>query len=152
MFAGVEGGMLGMAIGYLNMLIALSMVFVGIKRYRDEVQGGVIRFGTAFLVGLGIAAVGCIGYVVGWEAYLAATGYDFMEKYSESYLAGMARNGASAAEVAAARAMMQDYIVSYRNPVMRMGMTLMEIAPVALLVTLASAGLLRNPRFLPARG
>lgn len=37
----------GMAIGYLTMLIALSAVFVGIKRHRDRQLGGVIRFWPA---------------------------------------------------------------------------------------------------------
>jgi hypothetical protein len=49
-----DHGGLGMALGYLSMLIAMSLVFVGVKRFRDEHQGGVIRFGKAFLVGLGI--------------------------------------------------------------------------------------------------
>ena len=45
---------------YLVMLVALSMVFVGIKQYRDQALGGVIKFGPALLVGLGISAVrGC---------------------------------------------------------------------------------------------
>ena len=42
--------------GYLIMIVALSCIFVGIKRYRDRELGGVIRFGTAFLLGLGITA------------------------------------------------------------------------------------------------
>lgn len=151
MHLATDGDATGMALGYLNMLVALSLVFVGIKRYRDEAQGGVIRFGTALLVGAGIAAVACIGYVLGWEAYLAATGYDFMDRFSERYLAGLARNGATAAEIEAARDSMQGYVEAYRNPLARMGMTLMEIAPVAIIVTLVSAALLRNPRLLPAR-
>ena len=44
-------------VGYLIMLVALSAILVGVKQYRDDVQGGVISFGKALLVGLGIAAV-----------------------------------------------------------------------------------------------
>ena len=33
--------------GYLVMLVALSMIFVGTKRYRDVECGGAIRFGRA---------------------------------------------------------------------------------------------------------
>ena len=41
---------------------------------------------------------------------------------------------------------------NYANPLYRMPMTFAEIFPVGLLVALVSAALLRNPRFLPARG
>ena len=43
--------------GYLVMLVALSIIFVAVKRYRDQECGGVIRFGRAFAIGAGIAAV-----------------------------------------------------------------------------------------------
>src|SRR5690349_13939700 len=61
--------------GYLSMLLAFTMVFVGIKQYRDKVQGGVIRFLPALAVGLGISAVASLFWVVGWELVLA-TGFD----------------------------------------------------------------------------
>ncbi len=40
----------------------------------------------------------------------------------------------------------------YAKPWYRMPMTFAEIFPVGILVSLVSAALLRNPRFLPARG
>lgn len=43
----------GMAAGFASMLIALSAVFVGIKRHRDAAGGGVIRFWPAFGAGAG---------------------------------------------------------------------------------------------------
>ncbi len=45
----------GVVLGYLTMLIALSLVFVAIKRRRDVDLGGVIRFWPAF--GLGSRSV-----------------------------------------------------------------------------------------------
>jgi hypothetical protein len=63
-----------MLVGYLIMLAALSLIFVGVKRYRDVECGGIIRFGRAFLLGLGIAVVAGLIYAIGWEAYLAASG------------------------------------------------------------------------------
>jgi hypothetical protein len=44
-----------MVLTYIVMLVALSMVFVGIKQYRDQALGGVIKFGPALLVGWGSA-------------------------------------------------------------------------------------------------
>ncbi|MBX3703769.1 MAG: DUF4199 domain-containing protein, partial [Steroidobacteraceae bacterium] len=54
-------------VGYLIMLLALSLVFVGVKRLRDREYGGVIRFVPALLAGLGISAVAGVIYVIGWE-------------------------------------------------------------------------------------
>jgi hypothetical protein len=50
------GGTAGMALGYSIMLLGLSMVFLAIKRRRDEL-GGVIRFLPAFGLGLAISLV-----------------------------------------------------------------------------------------------
>lgn len=137
--------------GYLVMLVALSLIFVGVKRYRDIVCGGVIRFWRAFGMGVGIAAVAAVFYVAGWEAYLAFSGRDFIADYSAAQLDAMRARGASAAAIQAKAAEMQAMATMYRNPLFRLPMTFAEIFPVGLLVALVSAALLRNPRLLPAR-
>ena len=71
-------------LGYLVMLVALSSILVGVKQYRDRTLGGVIRFRTALILGLGIALVASLAYVVLWEGYDAATGRSFMGHYIEN--------------------------------------------------------------------
>lgn len=137
--------------GYLIMLAALSFVFLGVKRYRDGELGGAIRFGRAFGVGLAIAGVAAIFYVLGWEAYMYATGFTFMDAYVDSMVAAKQAAGASAAEVARVKAELGEFARQYRNPAFRMAITFAEIAPVGLVVALISAGLLRNANFLPAK-
>ena len=137
--------------GYLVMLVALSLIFVGIKRYRDVECGGVIRFGRAFLLGLGIAAVAGLIYALVWESYLQISGYDFMADYTRSVLKNMQAEGASPAAIQAKAAEMNAMAESYRNPLFRIPMTFIEIFPVGIVVALISAGLLRNPKMLPAR-
>jgi hypothetical protein len=136
--------------GYLVMLVALSLIFVGVKRYRDVECGGIVRFGRAFGLGLGIAAVAGLVYVLGWEIYLAASGWDFMRDYAGTVIDGMRARGAPAAAVEAKVAEMRGMAEMYRNPLFRMPMTFVEIFPVGLVVALVSAALLRNPRVLPA--
>ena len=138
-------------VGYLVMLVALSLVFVGVKRYRDRVQGGVIRFAPALGMGLAISAVAGVIYVIGWEVTLALTDYAFMESYARAAIEAKRASGASAAEVAAVVAQMAEFRAQYANPWFRMPMTFIEIFPVGVLVSLVSAALLRNSRFLPAR-
>jgi hypothetical protein len=137
--------------GYLVMLVALSLIFVGVKRYRDLQCGGVIRFGRAFLLGLGIAAVAGVIYALIWESYLDISGYDFMADYSKSVLKHMRAEGATPAAIQAKAAEMNAMAESYSNPLFRIPMTFVEIFPVGLLVALVSAALLRNPKLLPAR-
>ena len=121
--------------GYLLMLAGLTIMFVGIKRYRDVECGGVIRFGRAFSLGLGMAAFAALIYVALFEIYLAATSYRML---------GEMIAGAGQAD----RALMESIL---SNPLARIPLVFIEIFPVGLLVALVSAALLRNPRLLPAR-
>jgi hypothetical protein len=137
--------------GYLMMMLALSMVFVGVKRLRDRELGGVIRFAPALLAGLGISAVAGVIYVVGWEITLAVTDFAFIDSYSKAAIEAARARGASAADVAAVVAQMDEFRRQYANPFFRLPMTFIEIFPVGVLISLISAALLRNSRFLPAR-
>ena len=138
-------------VGYTIMLVALSMVFIGEKKYRDTVLGGVIRFWPAVGVGLGIAAVASLFYVIGWEIYMYATDYSFMGAYVDSSIAAKQAAGAPAAEIAQFTAEMKAFEAQYANPLFRVGITLAEIAPVGMLVALISAALLRKRSFMPAK-
>jgi hypothetical protein len=136
--------------GYLVMLVALSLIFVGVKRYRDLECGGVIRFGRAFGLGLGIAVVAGLIYVIGWELYTALSGWDFMADYSASMLQQMRAEGASPAAIQAKQEELRQMAEMYANPLYRMPMVFAEIFPVGLIVALISAALLRNPKLLAA--
>jgi hypothetical protein len=136
--------------GYLVMLVALTFIFVGVKRYRDVERGGVIKFVPAFAMGLAIAVAAGVAYVAVWEVYLAMTGYKFMDQYIAGIMRAHQAAGASAAALAEERAKLESMRVSYANPLFRIPMTFLEIFPVGLLVSLVSALLLRNPKVLPA--
>jgi hypothetical protein len=149
--AGTSNHTTSLWFGYLVMLVALSLIFVGIKRYRDTECGGVIRFGRAFLLGLAIAAIAGLIYALVWETYLQVSGYDFMADYTKSVLNSMRAEGATQAAIQAKAAEMSSFAESYKNPLFRIPMTFIEIFPVGLVVALVSAVLLRNPKFLAAR-
>jgi len=138
-------------LGYLVMLVAMSLIFVGVKRYRDVECGGVIRFGRALALGSAIAAVAGVIYVIGWELNVAFSGRDFMGEYSKGIIDSMRVEGASASTIAAKQAEMRSFAEMYRNPIVRLPLTFIEIFPVGLLVALVSAGLLRDPTRFPAR-
>jgi xanthine/uracil permease len=155
MLAGIVGGgqdsiFSSMWFGYLVMLIGMTFMFVGVKRYRDNEHGGVIRFWPALKMGLGIAVVAGVAYVIVWEIYLASTGYRFMDDYLAGIAETLAAQGKSPAEVAAAMADYEWARINYPNPLFRIPLTFSEIFPIGLIAALVSAALLRNPKLLPA--
>ncbi|MFK7885932.1 MAG: DUF4199 domain-containing protein [Gammaproteobacteria bacterium] len=137
-------------LGYLVMLLALSLIFVGIKRYRDQQGGGVISFWHALRVGLGISAVAGVIYVAAWEVNLAATDYRFIDDYNRSVLEQKRESGATPAQMAEATAAAEKMKDQYGNPAFRLPMTFMEIFPVGLIISLISAAALRRAEVLPA--
>lgn len=143
-------GAMGMVAGYLSMLVALIFVFVGVKRYRDVDLGGVIGFWKALGVGLGIGLVASVFYILGWELYMWQTGGTYLTDYIARTVEDMRAAGTPAAEIAKFSADMGAMAERYKNPLFRMALTLTEILPVALLVSIVSAALLRRSSFMPA--
>ena len=151
LFSGMPPLKYGMVIGYTTMLIALSAVFVGIKRHRDRDRGGVIGFWRALGVGLGISFVAGLFYVAAWEVVQSMMHMDFASSYAKAIIASQKAKGASDEALAKLSAEMEAFKVQYANPLYRLPMTFAEIFPIGVLVSLISAGLLRNSRFLPVR-
>jgi len=137
-------------LGYLVMLIAFSAIFVAVKQYRDQALGGVMRFNTGFLVGLGITLVASVVYVAVWEVYLAATDYRFIDSYIEYVIAEQQASGASAAEMEALVVDTDTMREQYQSALFRLPMTFIEIFPVGLIVSLIAAFVLRDSRTLAA--
>lgn len=138
-------------LGYTSMLIGLSLVFIAIKRHRDRDLGGVIKFLPAFGMGLGVSIVAGLLYAASWEIALGVTKIDFAGDYARHMIEAKEKAGASAEELTKAKAEAANFEVQYNNPLFRVPMTFVEIFPVGVLVSLVSAGLLQNSRFLPAR-
>ena len=67
-------------------------------------------------------------------------------------LHGLRAIGWQPVEIARIEADTAEFLAMYANPLFRLPITFIEMFPIGALVSLASAGLLRNSRFLPARG
>ena len=146
-----EGPWSSQWLGYLVMFVALSLIFVGVKRYRDTELGGVIGFGRAFQVGLGIAQVASVAYVLSWEAYLATTDYAFIDDYTVGVIESKRAEGLSEDAMQELITEMENMKAMYGKPWLRLPITFLEIFPVGLLVALVSAGLLKNPQLMPSQ-
>jgi hypothetical protein len=136
--------------GYLVMLISFCVIFLAVKRHRDLELGGVIRFLPAFLLGLGISAIAGLVYVVGWEAYLATTDFNYVTQYADAMIEAKKAAGMAGEELAAYVAEMEQMNEMYAKPWFRIPLTFTEIFPVGLLVSLIAALVLRKSEVLPA--
>lgn len=138
----------GELFGYTSMIIALSMIYFGVKSFRDNHNNGVLSFGKGFQVGILIAAIAAVIYASGWEVYISTSSGDFMAQYTEQYLEQMEKEGASVTEIEEMKVEMDSMAEMYKNPLIRFGMTLMEIVPVGLAITLLSAFFLKRSESL----
>ena len=131
-------------LGYASMLIAFSLVFVGIRNYRDKYNGGVISFGKAFKIGIMIVLIASTIYVVAWLIDYFFFIPDFMEKYAAHTLDELKTSGASQLEIDKQTKEMANFARMYKNPFFNAMMTYVEILPVGLVVTLISSLILKR--------
>jgi amino acid transporter len=135
--------------GYGSMLVALSMVFFGIKSFRDNENRRKIGFWKGVLVGFLITLLASFVYASGWEIYMQVNPSNtFVEEYTAHYLNQLKQKGTPQEEIDKTMAEMASMMQMYRNPFIRFGMTLMEILPVGIIVTLLSAAILRKKEIL----
>lgn len=133
-----------MLIGYAAMLLAFSLVFVGIRNYRDKYNEGIISFGKAFKIGIIIVLIASTIYVVAWLIDYFFFIPDFLEKYAAHTLNELKTSGASQAEIDKQTKEMANFSKMYKNPFFNAMMTYIEILPVGLIVTLISSLILKR--------
>jgi hypothetical protein len=131
------------------MLVALSMVFFGIKSFRDNQNSRKIGFWKGAQVGILISMLASFVYAAGWEVYMQASPANtFMDEYTEHYINRLKEKGTPQAELDKTVKEMDGMKEMYKNPFIRFGMTLMEIFPVGVIVTIISAAILRKKEVL----
>lgn len=139
-----EFGLASAWLGFLVMFIAFSTVYFAMAQFRDEVLGGVLKISTGMLFGFAITGVASVVYVAVWEVYLHVTDFKFIETYIVSILDNLQTQGASAAEMEAARRDTEVLRENYANNWYRLTLTATEIFPVGTLVSLVSALILKR--------
>jgi len=131
-------------IGYAAMVVVFSLIFFGVRNYRNKHLGGVISLGQAFKMGAFIALIGSTMYVVVWLFYYYLFVPDFMDKYATHAIQCAVRDGASAAEVTAKTEEMDQFKEMYKNPLFVILLTYAEVLPVGLAVAFVSALILKR--------
>lgn len=136
-----EGNML---LGFSIMILAFSLIFVGIKNYRDHYLHGLISFGKAFQIGILITLIASTFYVVTWAVLYHQFMPDFMDKYANHALAVAKAKGTSAQELKVMSDNFTKTGEAYKNPFVFTAFTYLEIFPIGLLVTLIAAAVLKR--------
>lgn len=125
--------------GYAMMLVVFSILFIGVRQYREKVLGGYMTFGQGLKAALLMTALASTFYVVFWLIDYYFFVPDFMEVYSAQYLKEVEPN--QVAEVTKQMDQMKDL---YKNPLFVILITYSEVLPVGIVVSLISALVLKK--------
>ena len=140
----------GEIVGYATMVIALSMIFFGIKSCRDYHFKGSINFWQGVKIGLLITLIASIMYALTWEFSFSALAPDFTEKAWQHYIEKAKNESQNEAALNATIQQVELWKEWYKNPFLRFALILMEIVPVGIVITIISAAILRKKQVLPA--
>jgi Protein of unknown function (DUF4199) len=136
----------GEIIGYTLIVASLLPVYFGVRSYRENVSGGAVTFGRAFLVGLLISMVSTVFYVVTWEFIYFKLAPGFADKYAAYAIERARASGASPQAVAETARQMQTFKEMYDRPLINAAITFLEPFPIGLVVSALSAAVLRKKR------
>ncbi len=143
-FADKIGFEKGQILGYATIVLAALMIFFGMRSYRENAGNGRLTFGRGFAVGILITLISSACYVGAWEIVYYKMMPDFAEKYAAQMVAHAKATGASQQKIEETAEKAKQFQLMYHNPAINVAMTFMEVFPIGLVVTLASAGILRK--------
>lgn len=129
-------------VGYAAMVVVFSLIFFGVRNYRNTQLGGEISFGKAFKTGASIALAGSTMYVVVWLFYYYLFVPDYLDKYIPHVLKEAAQQSPS--DLAAKTKEMENFKEMYKNPFFVILITYAEVLPVGLAVALLSSPILKR--------
>jgi len=133
-------------LGYTTMVLAFLLVFFGIRSYRDNTTGGLLPFSKGFGVGILIVLVASLCYVATWEVLYYGFFPNFAENYAAHAIEAARASGATAAQIAEKTREMEQFRQMYKNPLVNIAFTFIEVFPVGLVMTIVSAGILSRRR------
>ncbi len=130
--------------GYSSMIVAFSFIYVGIRNYREKYNDGIISFGKAMRIGLGITLIGSTMYVLFWMITFYCFVPDFMDKYAATMVKAAQDSGVAGAALDKKLAYIKQRQDSYKSPVFVFFFTYLEVMPVGIVISLIAALILRR--------
>jgi len=135
-----------MFINYTVQILTFSLIFFAIRQYRDKYNNRLISFGRAFRIGLWISLIGSAFYVITWAIIYNTMIPDFMDIMGTAQVDAAIKKGASAIEIADIRQQIADGKALYSTWYGFVGITLLEIFPTGLVVSIIAALALKRKK------
>lgn len=126
-------------LGYAAMVVIFSLIFFGVRNYRNKQLGGYISFAKALKTGVLMALIASTMYVVTWLIYYYNFVPDFIDKYTEYAL-----KNCSPSDLPKQTEEMAEFKEMYKNPFFVVLVTYSEVLPIGLVVSLISAFILKK--------
>lgn len=126
-------------VGYAAMVIMFSLIYFGVRNYRNNHLDGKISFLQALKTGALICLIASTVYTVLGLLYY----YLFVPDFIDVYSAHVIRNTAPD-EVEAVTTQMADFKEMYKNPLFAIFITYLEVLPVGMIVALFSAFIVKK--------
>lgn len=133
------------ALGYAILVVIYSLLFFGIRNYRNRELGGIISFGKAFKAGALITIMAASVYVALWLLFY----YLFVPDYMEVFTKHVLYQCTTEAERAAKTIEMENFSKMFANPVLMILITYAEVVPIGLVVSLVSSLALKRKSIVP---
>lgn len=121
-------------VGYASMVIIFSLIYFGVRNYRNNHLNGTIGFSSAFKTGALICFIASTFYVVFGVLHYYMIRPDFLDVYSDWVI----RNSAPD-EVAMKTAQMESFREMSKNPLFVILISYVEVLPIGMVVALFSA-------------
>ena len=140
-----ESSVMSQSLGTLILLPGYVIVVFGIKVFCDRVKPEPTRFTAGIIVGFAIVGVMSVVYAIGWEIYLLLTDYRWVDVYIAHEIAVAESSGLGVVDLSIFKDEMAEAREVYLDPFFRFGITIMEVFPLGLFISLISVLLLRDP-------
>ena len=132
-------------IGYSTILLSMVFVFLGIKKHRDENNGGVISFGESLKVGILIVLIPSVAFGLYNLFYIEVLDPNFMDNYYqytiEEYKATM-----EPAEFEAMKAKMESEKEMFQNTFLQFFLMFFTVFVIGFIVSIISSIILKKEK------
>ena len=126
-------------VGYTIMVAMFSLIYFGVRNYRNNHLGGKINFLRALKIGALICLIASTIYTVLGLGYYHFFAPDFIDVYAEHVIKNTAPD-----QVEAVTTQMANFKEMYKNPLFAIFITYLEVLPVGMIVALISALIVRR--------